>query len=293
MHGLEAALDLAFAQHLPGPDRLGEALQIVGAEVGELEPTAEQAPGARRDHHRAGLSKRLKSGGEVRRLARDGALLRLLLTDQVAHHDQAGRDPDPYLQALGDGRAQSPDRLGQLQPRAHRPFGAVLVRFRIAEIDRHPVAREFGDVALPMLDHLGAAVLEFAHERAHVLRVQPGRELGRGDDVAEQNGQLAPFRLAPVPRRRGRRQDRFRLQVALIPRARLRLAQSRNRVQQLAAVADHADAEILQIVRGQRRQEVDVDLVVPEGLLVSFQPQITQPSADIHLDPRYQKMLLS
>ena len=47
------------------------------------------------DENRVGLGERLKPRGEIRRVADDGTLLRGAEADDLADHDQTGRDPDP------------------------------------------------------------------------------------------------------------------------------------------------------------------------------------------------------
>ena len=47
-------------------------------------------------------------------------------------------------------------------------------------------------------------------------------------------------------------------------------------------MADRSDADILQIVRGQARQDPRIDVVVAERLLVLAQAQLAQPSPDVH-----------
>ena len=56
------------------------------------------------------------------------------------------------------GRQLAPTAVDHRQPGPHRPLGLVLVRLRPAEIGQHAVAHVFGDVPVPALDHLGAAL---------------------------------------------------------------------------------------------------------------------------------------
>ena len=90
------------------------------------------------------------------------------------------------------------------EPGPDRPLGLVLVRLRPAEIGEHAVAHVLGDVPAPALDHLGAGVLIGADHRAHVLGIEPRRQLGRAHQVAEQHRQLPPLGLGWA--RRWRRQ---------------------------------------------------------------------------------------
>jgi hypothetical protein len=53
-------------------------------------------------------------------------------------------------------------------------------------------------------------------------------------------------------------------------------------VEQPTAVADQADAKILQILGRQARQYPCVDLVCTERRLVLLEPELPQPFCDIH-----------
>ena len=75
----------------------------------------------------------------------------------------------------------------QREPGAHRPLGVVLVRPRPTEIGDHAVAQELGDVAVEARDHLRAGRLIGAHDLAQVLGIEPGRQLCRAHQVAEQH----------------------------------------------------------------------------------------------------------
>ena len=92
---LEAASRPALARDPPGRERLGEALEPLRAEVGELEQAADQPARRLADHHAARLGQRLQPRREVRRLADHRLLARRAFADQLADHDQAGRDADP------------------------------------------------------------------------------------------------------------------------------------------------------------------------------------------------------
>ena len=189
---LEAALGATLAFDPPGGERLGEALEPLRAEVGQLEQPADQPPGRLADHHAARRGQRLQPRGQVRRLADHRLLLGRAFADQLADHDQAGRDADPRRrERLVTGRLQ-PRRLRRSRARRAPPARLVLVRLRPAEIGEHAVAHVLGDVAAPALDHLGAAALIGADHRAHVLGIEPRRQRGRAHQIAEQHRQLPP-----------------------------------------------------------------------------------------------------
>ena len=60
-------------------------------------------------------------------------------SDQIADHYQPSRNADARLK--GRMGLQSTHRRDQCQTRAHSPLGVVLMRLRIAEIDKHAVAQ--------------------------------------------------------------------------------------------------------------------------------------------------------
>ena len=109
------------------------------------------------DDDSAWLGKGLEPRREVGRLADHGLLLRRALADQLANHDQPGRDADPRRERRGRAALEPADRLDQSEPSSHRPLGVVLVRLRPAEVGEHAVAHVLGDMAVPAVDHLGAA----------------------------------------------------------------------------------------------------------------------------------------
>ena len=111
--------------------------------------------------------------------------------------------PDPGLQPASSAWGLQPSHVfDQLQPGAHRALGVVLVRLRPAEIGQHAVAQVLGDMAVEAADHLRAGRLIGAHDRAQVLGIEPRRQLGRADQIAEHHGQLPALGFARSRRRR-------------------------------------------------------------------------------------------
>ena len=76
----------------------GDALEVSCSEVLQLEKIAEKPSCALGDNDHVRLGKSLQTRREVRRLADDATLLRGRRSDQVADHDQAGRNADTGLQ---------------------------------------------------------------------------------------------------------------------------------------------------------------------------------------------------
>jgi hypothetical protein len=59
-------------------------------------------------------------------------------------------------------------------------------------------------------------------------------------------------------------------------------AQSRDRVEQLAAVPNDADAQVLQVFSRQAQQNRVVDLVLAECCLIPFEVKAPQPTSEVH-----------
>ena len=151
---LEAPLGMADPPDAPSPHRLSEPLERLCPEVGQLEQTTDELPGALGDHHRPGLGERLQAGGQVRCLAGDRLLPRRALAGDTANHDQPGADPDARRQGLmGRGR-QVTDGLDGREPGPHRPLGLVLMCARPPEVGEHAVPHELGKMPLEPR-HLG------------------------------------------------------------------------------------------------------------------------------------------
>jgi hypothetical protein len=64
-----------------------------------------------------------------------------------------------------------------------RTLGILLMGARKAEIGQHAIAHEFGDEAVIARDRARTGVLIGANDLAHVLRIEPGRQRGRTDQV--------------------------------------------------------------------------------------------------------------
>ena len=131
----------------------------------------------------------------------------------------------------------------QLQPRPHRPLGVVLMRLRIAEIDQHAVAHVFRHEAAEAAHGLGDAFLIGRNDLAQVLGVHAGGERRRTDQVREHHRDLAA--LGGVVR--------LRFRTARAPAKRTSVAGTSAAIglQQLLAMAERRDANVLEIVVGQ------------------------------------------
>ena len=273
---LEPALGDAPAQYPRGHHRRAQALELDGAQVHVLEETAGQPPRARRDHHRARFGQRLQPRREVGRLSDHRLFLRGTLADQIADHHQPGSDADPHLQPHRRDGVEPGHLLHQLQCRAHRALGIVLVGPRIAEIGEHAVADVLGDKPAAAADHLGNAAVIGADDLTQILRVEPRRQRRGADEIAEHHRQLPPLGLVTARRRCF---DYGRLGRA----GRCAIAQGSDRIDQSAPVPHRRDPDFLQVVRGQTRQHLPIDLIVAERRLVALQPQTFQPRRYVHV----------
>ena len=276
---LEATLGPAFARNPPDRKRLGKALEPLRAEVSKLEYPAHQPARRLADHDTARLGYRLQSCCQVGRLADYRLLLRRALPDQLADHDQASGDADPDREPRARRRFQSRQGINDREPRSDRPLGLVLVRLWVAEIDQHPVTHIFRDVTIPALDHFCTAILVRPDDRTHVLGIEPSREFGRAYQINQHHCELAP--LGDASRRRSCLAAKRRVRPCRF------FSEIRYRLQQPLAVSERRDAQLLEIVPGERAQDLTVDGVRDERLGVLLKPLLGQPPRDVkHAAPR-------
>ena len=133
------------------------------------------------------------------------SLLRSARADQIADHDEPGRDADADSQRnAGDG-IQLRRRLDERQARMHGALGVMFVRLRISEICQDPVAHIFGDEAAGPGDEVFAAPMIGADHFPHILGIQPRRQRCRADEVDEHHSQLTAFGESGSRSRLGRR----------------------------------------------------------------------------------------
>ena len=186
---LEAALYRTRPQRCPGPHRSGDALEVLGPEVLQLEQITEKFSCAFGDDHAVRLGDPLQTRRQVRRLADDAALLRLSSSDQVADDNEPRGNADAGLQ--GSIRLEVGYRRNQLQRRANRPLGVVFMGLRIAEIHQHAIAHVFRHEPAEAANGVGDAFLIGRNDLAQVLRVHARRKCRRADQVREHHRDLA------------------------------------------------------------------------------------------------------
>ena len=278
-HRFEAALGCRHPRDRPGLDRLGETLDLVPAERAQLEPIANQPARGRGDHHRGGLGQRLQSRGQVRRLADHRLLLCGTFADEIADHDQPGGDADADLELAASGCVEPSDIGADVEAGAHRALGIVFVGARIAEINQHAVAHVFGDEPVEAAHRFRCAAVIGADHLAQLLGIEPRCHRRRADQIAEHHRQL------PALRRRAGCGLRCRDVCSITKPG----AKGGNRFQHRAAMTNRGDAEILQIIGGQARQQFGADVVLLEGGRILLEPQRPQPLGNVQLRlPRQQ-----
>jgi len=138
------------------------------------------------------------------------------------------------------------------------------MRLRVAEIDENAVAHVFGDKAVEPGNDLGDRAVIRADDLAQILGIEPRRERGRADKIAEHHRQLPAFGLGR--RRCIARCRRYRGSGHLG-------AERGNRIEQPAAMAPKHHAEILEILRRELRQRVPIDFVVAERRHITLKAQ--------------------
>ena len=273
----EPAADFAFGQHLEGMRRSGKSLERLRAEIAQLEQAADVAARRLGDHDAVGRGKRLQARGKVRSFADDRLFLRGAGADQIADHGQSGGNAEPNPKALR--QVEMRHGLDDGETGTHRLLGILLMGMRIAEIGEDAVAHIFCDKAAAPRQNVGDAGVVLGDDLTQVLRVEPRRQFGRADQVAEHDGEEAAFRArrfgrlgrggAGVGGARGRRRRRGRTVLECLDRR-----------QQFAPVADRSNAKSDEIVRRQLGQDIAVDIVIAKGLRILLKPQSLQPVAD-------------
>ena len=149
----------------------------------------------------------MQPGSQVRRLSDHLVLLGSFGFDEVADHDDPGGDADAHLQRSAGGGLELGHRLDQREPGTHGAFGIVLVGLGIAEIDQYAIAHVPSDETSGLDDEIGAATVVRTDDPLHVLGVEPGRERGRTNEVAEHDREMAALGVGPWGGRRGLRRS--------------------------------------------------------------------------------------
>ena len=117
-------------------------------------------------------------------------------------HHHAGGDPDADLQPPDVANLKSGQDVDDVQPGANGPFRLPFMGKRVAEEGDDPVSQRREHIAVVAIDAGRAGVLVGADDDLKRLGIEPVRELGEADHVAEQHGATG------ASRRRERRRTR-------------------------------------------------------------------------------------
>ena len=190
---LEPALNRAPPDRRESLHRACNALQVLVPQILQFEQIADEPACAFGNDDHARRRDRLQPRGQVRRLADDAALLRFPRSDQVADHDQPGRDSNPNLQRRALRCDELRHRVDQREPGLHGALSVMLVCLGVAEIDQHTVAHILGNEPAILLDQCCAAAVIGADDGPQVLGIEPCRKRGRAYEIAEHHSQLTAF----------------------------------------------------------------------------------------------------
>ena len=228
---LEPAFSVAFPEDAPSPHRFRETLERGWRERGELEQIADEAPRPIGYDHRAGLGEPLQPRRQVRRLSCDASLLRLARADKIADDHQPGGDSNARVERLASGCVELSDAFDQRQAGPDRTFGVIFVGLRIAKVDEHAVAHEFGDVAATCADDILDLRVIRTQEFLQIFWIKAGGESCRAHEVAKHHRELPPLGVIREPLGQARR-------LTPSPRA-------SNGIEEFPPVADGQDSDLL------------------------------------------------
>ncbi len=274
---LEAALLRTLPQRRVGARRSGDPLEVLRAEIDQLEKVAQQLARALGNDDAVGFGDPLQPRGEVRRVAHDPAFPRFSRTKEIADHHDPRRDPHPHMQRAAcclkfrhglDDRMPGPDGA----------LGVMLMRLRIAEIGQHAVAHVFSDEAALARNQSRAALVIGRDDAPHILGIEPRGKLGRADEVAEHHRELAA--LCGIRRR-------ARIDGRRWTRAGIGSAQTGNRPEKPLPMPEGEHAELLKIGVAQVNQNVAVNTVLAERRFILAEPEAPQPIPHVHRSVSY------
>ena len=157
----------------------------------DVENSRHMTVGVLADPQRPGRRRLLHACRDVDRLSTDAALR----VDATAKQHAAGMNTDAHVEAGVAVLAQHPLALllagvDQREPGTHGTLRIVLAGFVRAENGQHAVAGEFEHLAVVLPDDGRKLRERTVHHRAGLLGVEMLAQVGRADDVEEQDGDL-------------------------------------------------------------------------------------------------------
>ena len=115
----------------------------------------------------------------------------------IADHYRSGVDSNPYRKRLKplyiERSVERRHFLDDNQPCSHGTFGIVFVRSGISEPSQNAIAQVLRNIALETRHRFGGNSLIAREDIAPFLGVELSRYLGRVDQIAEQDCQMAPL----------------------------------------------------------------------------------------------------
>ena len=160
---------------------------------------------------------------------------------------------------------------------AHRAFGVVLLRLRIAEQRHQPVAELFQNMPAKS-GHRARGFVEIGINKvAPVFRVKLRDETGRADEVTEHDCDRPAFGLG-ARRWRGRGGGGLRGRRWRVGCSRERL----DRRQHHPPMPNDDNAEVLEVFSRQLRQNLAVARVLAKSGLVLAEAETSQPVSHVH-----------
>ena len=167
----------------------GGTLELMGALVLDDEQSGDLPLDGRCDQHRSRLGGGLSAGGDVGRFPEHFA--------RGVDDHLAAFDADANGKLWSAGRHVSAVHLGHrlldAQGGPNGSFRVILLRLRIAEASHEPIAELLEHPPAKRRHRLRGLIEIAVDEIAPVLDVRSSRELGRADEVAEHDGDRAPF----------------------------------------------------------------------------------------------------
>src|SRR5262245_56446271 len=171
----EAALRSRQAFDRPCRDRFGNTLDLVAAEIAQMEQITEQPARGAGEDDRPRLGQCLNAGCKVRRIPDQSMLSQGTLSTEVANHHQTGRDANADRERYRSACLKPRNRGNDIKSRPHGSPSIVFVRAGVAKIGQYPVAPKIPDGAV--IDHhdTSAGGVIGIHYGVHVLRIESGR----------------------------------------------------------------------------------------------------------------------
>ena len=186
-------------QHLPDPDRRFESFERNRPLISTLELTPDQTLRHRINDQLIRRRQSLEARGQIRSFTEHRPFRSGVLSDEFAHNDETGRDPDSrryfkFLIRVLLAR-KSLHQLQHGQSGMHRTLRVVLMSMGISKIHQKSITHVFCDIAVESADRLTTGIEKTPDRGLEVLGVQPASQRRRAHKITKHDGQLATLRL--------------------------------------------------------------------------------------------------